>query len=58
MHALSEMHRTGATKLMVTEADRLVGILTIRDLLDFISLKIELEEREPKSIARSTYAPA
>lgn len=44
MEALSRMSRTGASRLMVVEGDRLLGILTLKDLLQFFSLKMELEE--------------
>ncbi len=44
--ALSRMSRTGASRLLVMENDRLAGILTLKDLLRFLSLKVELEERK------------
>jgi Zn-dependent protease/CBS domain-containing protein len=44
MQALSAMSRTGVSRLMVTEGDRLLGILTLKDLLRFFSLKMELEQ--------------
>ncbi len=43
MDALSLMNRTGSGRLLVVEDDRLVGILALKDLLDFLSLKIDLE---------------
>jgi Zn-dependent protease len=43
MDALSQMNRTGASRLMVTEGDRLVGIISLKDMLRFLELKIELE---------------
>jgi Zn-dependent protease/CBS domain-containing protein len=42
--ALSAMSKTGASRLMVAEGDRLLGILTLKDLLRFFSLKMELEQ--------------
>jgi len=42
--ALSKMSKQGISRLMVVEGDRLVGILSLRDLMKFIALKIELEE--------------
>jgi Zn-dependent protease/CBS domain-containing protein len=45
MEALSRMSRTGASRLMVVDGDRLLGILTLKDLLRFFSLKMELEAR-------------
>jgi Zn-dependent protease len=44
MEALSRMSRTGASRLMVVDGDRLLGILSLKDLLSFFSLKMELEE--------------
>jgi Zn-dependent protease len=44
MEALSRMSRSGASRLMVVDGDRLLGILSLKDLLRFFSLKMELEE--------------
>jgi Zn-dependent protease/CBS domain-containing protein len=44
MSALSAMSRTGVSRLMVAEGDQLLGILTLKDLLRFFSLKMELEQ--------------
>jgi Zn-dependent protease/CBS domain-containing protein len=41
--ALEHMQRSGRSRLLVTEADRLVGILSLKDLLHFLNLKLELE---------------
>jgi CBS domain-containing protein len=38
------MSRTGASRLMVVDGDRLLGILSLKDLVRFFSLKMELEE--------------
>jgi len=38
------MQKTGVSRLMVLEGDRLVGIVTLKDLLRFLALRIELEE--------------
>lgn len=43
MQALSQMSRSGISRLMVVEGERLVGIVTLKDLLQFLSLKTELE---------------
>ena len=43
MEALGKMQRTGASRLPVTEGDRLVGIVSLKDLLGFLNLKLELE---------------
>ena len=44
MSALAAMNRTGVSRLMVAEGDQLLGILTLKDLLRFFSLKMELEQ--------------
>jgi Zn-dependent protease/CBS domain-containing protein len=43
MEALARMQRTGSSRLLVTEGDRLVGLVSLRDLLRFLNLKLELE---------------
>lgn len=44
VEALTRMTRSGVTRLMVVEGERLVGVLALRDLLEFLSLKMELEQ--------------
>ena len=46
MAALSLMSRNGASRMMVAEGGRLVGVLSLKDLLGFLSLKLELEAEE------------
>jgi len=41
--ALSLMRRTGISRLVVLDGDRLAGVLTLKDLLQFLTAKIELE---------------
>jgi predicted transcriptional regulator len=43
LDALSRMNRTGASRLMVVEGGRLVGVISLKDMLKFLSLKVELE---------------
>jgi CBS domain-containing protein len=43
LDALKRMQRTGVSRLLVVENDRLVGILCLKDLLRFLALKLELE---------------
>jgi signal-transduction protein with cAMP-binding, CBS, and nucleotidyltransferase domain len=38
------MHRSKASRLMVVEEGRLAGVLSLKDLLGFFSMKMELEE--------------
>ena len=47
LEALGKMQRNGATRLLVTDDEHLVGIITLSDLLRFLNLKIELEGSEP-----------
>lgn len=42
--ALAIMNNTGLSRLLVAENDRLVGIITLKDLLAFLALKVELEQ--------------
>ncbi len=44
VQALALMRRTGSSRLMITEGEKLVGILTLKDLLEFLSLKVEMED--------------
>jgi Zn-dependent protease/CBS domain-containing protein len=48
LQALAKMQRTGLSRLLVTEADRLVGIVSLKDLLRFFQLKLELESEDEK----------
>jgi Zn-dependent protease/predicted transcriptional regulator len=41
---LAAMNRSRESRLMVVEGDRLVGVLALKDLLDFLSLKVDLEK--------------
>lgn len=43
LDAIAVMRRSGQPRLMVVEAGRLVGIVTLKDLLQFFALKLELE---------------
>jgi len=44
VQALSKMRRNHVSRLMVVENDELVGIIALKDMLEFLSLKIELDE--------------
>jgi Zn-dependent protease/CBS domain-containing protein len=46
MQALGQMQRTGVSRLLVVEGGRLVGIISLKDLLRFLHLKLELEQHE------------
>jgi Zn-dependent protease/CBS domain-containing protein len=43
LQALSLMNRTGNSRLMVVDNNRLLGVVTLKDMLKFLSLKIDLE---------------
>jgi Zn-dependent protease/predicted transcriptional regulator len=42
--ALALMSRTGTSRLMVTEGGRLVGVVSLKDMLKFLSLHVELDK--------------
>jgi Zn-dependent protease/CBS domain-containing protein len=42
--ALALMNKAGISRLLVAEGSKLVGVLTLRDLMKFLSLKVELEK--------------
>jgi hypothetical protein len=43
MQALALMNRTGNSRLIVKADNRLVGIVALKDILKFLSLKLDLE---------------
>ena len=43
MQALSLMNRTGNSRLMVVQGHDLVGVITLKDMLKFLNMKIDLE---------------
>jgi len=49
MEALTQLSRSGASRMMVVDQGRLVGILALKDLMQFIALKVELEDDGPAS---------
>jgi predicted transcriptional regulator len=44
MQTLSRMNQGSVSRLMVVQHDHLEGIVSLKDLLKFIALKVELEE--------------
>ncbi len=44
MQALSIMRKNRASRLMVAEGDKLVGMISLKDMMGLLSLKIDLEE--------------
>lgn len=49
MKALSKMNREHVGRLWVAEGDRLVGIVSLKDLLHYLSVKTDLKESEKKA---------
>jgi len=48
LHALAQMQRTSSSRLLVTDGDKLVGIVSLKDLLRFLNLKMELENGDDR----------
>jgi Zn-dependent protease/CBS domain-containing protein len=46
LHALQQIQRTGQSRLLVVDGGHLVGIVSLKDLLRFLQLKLELEGEE------------
>jgi Zn-dependent protease/CBS domain-containing protein len=46
LEALEKMNRTGSSRLLVVEGQRLVGLISLKDLLRFLELKLELHHRD------------
>jgi Zn-dependent protease/CBS domain-containing protein len=46
LQALSRMQQLGSSRLLVTEGDHLIGIISLKDLLRFLNLKLDLEPLE------------
>lgn len=51
MEALTLMQKTGQSRLMVIEGNQLVGIVSLKDLMAFLSLKVELDDTRPSQAA-------
>ena len=66
MEVLTSMSRTQNSRYLVTEGERLVGVITLKDMLKFLSVKLDLEEseqvdlgtigagRQPRDLGRQT----
>ena len=40
---MATMSRSGQSRLMIVEGEKLIGILALKDILEFLSLKLDLE---------------
>jgi CBS domain-containing protein len=47
LKALSIMNRTGQSRLVVTDHGKLAGVLTLKDIMQFLALKLELNDEPP-----------
>jgi CBS domain containing-hemolysin-like protein len=58
MEALTKLSQSKASRMMVVDEGRLVGLLSLKDLMKFIALKVELEDdttaSSPKATRRET----
>jgi predicted transcriptional regulator len=45
MKALALMQKTGRSRLLVAEGGKLAGVIALKDVLGFIALKLDLEEK-------------
>ena len=50
MDALRTMTRTHSSRLMVVDDSRLIGVVSLKDLLKFLDLKLELESGESEPL--------
>ena len=46
LQALGKMQRVGSSRLLIIEGNRLRGIITLRDMLRFLDLKLSLQDDE------------
>jgi predicted transcriptional regulator len=51
LDAMMQMQRTGRNRLLVARGDQLFGIISLSDLLEFLTLKLDLEGRSRQSAA-------
>lgn len=46
LKALSLMNRTGNSRLMVLDGDRLVGVISLKDIMGYLAVRMDLGEEE------------
>jgi Zn-dependent protease/CBS domain-containing protein len=52
LDAMMQMQRTGRNRLLVARGDQLLGIVSLTDLLEFLTLKLDLEGRSRQNAGR------
>ena len=52
LDAMMQMQRTGRNRLLVARGDQLLGIVSLSDLIEFLTLKLDLEGRSRQNAAR------
>jgi len=57
MDALAKLNRSGASRAMVVDNDHLVGVLSLKDLMAFLALKLELETDAPPEMTPAQLTP-
>ena len=45
MKALERMNQSKLSRMLVTEGNHIAGVITLKYLLEFLSVKLELEEK-------------
>jgi Zn-dependent protease/predicted transcriptional regulator len=53
LEALGRMQRSGSSRLLVVKGEKLVGILSLKDMLQYLSLRLELGSNEAQRMRRS-----
>jgi Zn-dependent protease/predicted transcriptional regulator len=51
VEALKRMNRAGVSRLMVVEGERFVAVVRLKDVLDFLSAKLDIEGEAPRRAA-------
>jgi CBS domain-containing protein len=51
LEAMAKMQRTGRSPLLVVDRGQLVGILSLRDLLEYLTLKLQFEGKHGRETA-------
>ncbi len=52
LQALERMQRTGVSRLLITDGDKLLGLVSLKDLLRFLQLKLDLQDEDQGDASR------